>query len=804
MNPDYNAENKFNYASTRAKYARLGHALNTPVIFIFLWILIIMSFVVGVMLLIQNNQLGWLLFVPTTISIMLLIVIKMLLIKVPLGKTNNINDILSSNTLSLMDNNPTPKKLASVLCKTRSGQFLAMRFGIIPKLVEYMANDLSDDMTPVFENARKIAREINSDQISGGILTVAIIETNPNHEEILSRMRLSLKDLYEGITWYNYLHGLVKGSKKKRRDGGIGRDFTFGFTPMLSRFCQNISATRNLNMKTQVFRSTNKEAIDQMVEIFGGGGRQNAALIGPEGCGRSTIVNAFAEKLLDANSKISSNLKYRQIFKLDAAALISGTNGQGDIERLVTMLLNEAYSAQNIILYLDNAHLFFESGVGSVDISNLLLPILEAGKLRMILSFNEQRFLEISAKSPSLANALNKIMITPSDEAETMKVMEDQIPYLEYRHKVTYTYWALKEAYRLGERYIKDLAMPGRAIRVLEDAARYSDNGLVFGESVSQSIEKTQGVKLQTSTNTEEAKDKLLNLENLIHERMIDQEQAVHAVSDALRRAAAGVRNENKPIGTYLFLGPTGVGKTELAKALSEVYFNGESEIIRIDMNEYVESSDVNRLIAEGATDAMSLTAQVQKRPFSVVLLDEIEKASPQVLTTLLQMLDEGILRDTKNHEISFRDAIVICTSNAGADMIREKIQNGERYELLKDELVNHLISSREFKPEFLNRFDEICIFKPLAKEDLMKICDILIKGVNKTLAPQKITVELDDEAKALLIEKGYDPMLGARPMKRVVSKTVENIVAKASLRGDISSGSNLVITRSEIETELE
>ena len=294
----------------------------------------------------------------------------------------------------------------------------------------------------------------------------------------------------------------------------------------------------------------------------------------------------------------------------------------------------------------------------------------------------------------------------------------------------------------------------------------------------------------------------MLNLETLIHERMIDQEPAVHAVSDALRRAAAGVRNENKPIGTYLFLGPTGVGKTELAKALSDVYFNGENDIIRIDMNEYVEASDVNRLIAEGATDAMSLTAQVQKHPFSVVLLDEIEKASPQVLTTLLQMLDEGILRDTRNHEISFRDAIVICTSNAGADKIRENI-GSSNYEKLKDELTNHLIETREFKPEFLNRFDEICLFKPLSKEDLNRIVDLLIKGINKTLAPQKIEVSVDDDAKALLIDAGYDPMLGARPMKRVVSKTVENIVAKKSLKGEVKSGDTVRISADEIKSEL-
>lgn len=795
--------NEFRYYSLRAKYARLGHKLDKTPIYLLLWLGIVTPIVFGILLLIQKNPLGWLLFIISVVCIISLIIIKLLLVKVPLGKTDDINDILSSNALSIMDKNPTPKELAEKLIETRSGRFLALRFGLIPKLLAGVANDLPDDITPVFENARKIKAKINAPQISGGILAISIILTHPNHEEILSRMRLSVDDLIEGITWYNYLHGLVKESKKKRRDGGIARDFTFGFTPLLSRYGQNLSATRSLTMKTQLFRSEHKEAIKQMTDIFSNSGRQNVALIGPDGSGRSAVVNAFAEQLLDANSRIPGNLKYRQVFKLDAGALIGGTSQQGDIERLVSGLLNEAYSAKNIIIYLNNAHLFFETGVGSVDISNLLLPVLEAGRLRMILSLDEQRFLEISARKPALTNALNKIMITPANESETIKIMEDQVPILEWKYKVTYTYWALKEAYRLGDRYIKDVQMPGRAMRVLEDAARYAQDGLVFAESVQEAVEKTQGVKLQAATSTEEARDRLLNLEDLIHERMIDQEPAVHAVSDALRRAAAGVRNENKPIGTYLFLGPTGVGKTELAKALSQVYFNGESEIIRIDMNEYVESTDVNRLIAEGSTDAMSLTAQVSKHPFSVVLLDEIEKASPQVLTTLLQMLDEGILRDSKNHEVSFRDSIVICTSNAGADLIREKIGSSD-YDKIKDELTNHLIETREFKPEFLNRFDEICLFKPLSKDDLRKITELLIKGVNKTLAPQKIEVKLDESATDALIEAGYDPMLGARPLKRVVSKTVENIVAKASLKGDIKSGDVLNITGDEIKAELE
>jgi ATP-dependent Clp protease ATP-binding subunit ClpA len=301
----------------------------------------------------------------------------------------------------------------------------------------------------------------------------------------------------------------------------------------------------------------------------------------------------------------------------------------------------------------------------------------------------------------------------------------------------------------------------------------------------------------------EAEREKLLNLESLIHQRLVGQDLAVTAVSDALRRSAAGVRNENRPIGTFLFLGPTGVGKTELAKAISEVYFKGEGEIVRIDLNEYVSADDVQRLIADGATDELSLTAQVMKHPFSVVLLDEIEKAHPLVLTTLLQLLDEGILRDVKNREVSFRDTIVVATSNAGANKIRDYIDQGMDMSLIKEQLTNDLISGGEFKPEFLNRFDEICVFQPLDKEALLTIVDLIIASVNKTLEPRKISVTLEPEAKALLVERGYDPKLGARPMRRIVSKTVENIVARSVLAGATDSGDTIAINEDMIKAAL-
>lgn len=419
----------------------------------------------------------------------------------------------------------------------------------------------------------------------------------------------------------------------------------------------------------------------------------------------------------------------------------------------------------------------------------------------MILIMDEQKLLELSASNSTLTNTMNRIRVPAASHDETFKILQDQVPLLESKYNVICTFWSLTEAYRLGERYIHDIAMPGRALKLLETACHYPEQGFITAESVQHAIEKTQGIKMQTGS---AERSQLLHMEELIHQRMIDQSAAVKTVSDALRRAAVGVRDDKKPIGTFLFLGPTGVGKTELAKAISEVYFNGENHIVRVDLNEYVTAGDVVRLIADGAENSESLTARVLKQPFCVVLLDEIEKAHPQVLTTLLQMLDEGILRDVNNNEVSFRDAIIIATSNAGADRIREYVAGNMDLVALKQELINGLISSGEFKPEFLNRFDEICIFQPLSKPDLLKVVDLMLASVNKTLASRKITVILDEEAKLLLVERGYDPQMGARPMRRIVQKTVENLLAKLMLSGAVDDGATVQISRQMIEEQLD
>ncbi len=798
-------QSSFNYNSIRAREARLGAKIgNRPFIFFCLFV-IIATIAGGITLLIMKNQFAWLCFSASIFFIMLLYWTKSELITVPAQKSSdlNINNILSNNVLAYLPKNPKTTDLAKVVAKTNSGKFLAVRYGVHPAMLMEIAQQLPEDPKDIFQTAVKIYSGTKSEEIHGAIIAVSLIASHPMHETILKRMKLDMEDLLDGIVWFNYLNNLVSGLKKHPHQGGIARDLNFGYIPTLQRFGENISETRITSLKTQIHLSEHREIVSQMIQIFTNNGNQNVALVGAEGSGRSTIVQAFAEQLMDADAKLPSNLRFRQIFKLDASAIISSASQKGEIERLVMQIFDEAYSAKNIILWLDNAQLFLEDGTGSLDISNIILPVLEAGRLRIILTLNRQKFLEVSAKKSTLANALNKIMVNPANEKETMKVMQDQVPILEFQHKVTYNIWALKEAYRLSERYVHDLEMPGRAVSLLNSAGDYADsNHLVSAESVQQAIEKTAGVKVQQAQD-ETSRNNLLNMEELIHERMVDQKDAVKTASDALRRAAAGVRNENRPIGTYLFLGPTGVGKTELAKAISEVYFDGEKNIVRLDLNEFVNASDVSRLIADGAEDELSLTAQVMKQPFSVVLLDEIEKAHPQVLTTLLQLLDEGILRDVKGREVSFRDTIVIATSNAGAEKIRNVVASGNTLESYKEEFLDELMKSGEFKPEFLNRFDEICLFKPLSPSDCMQVLDLILAGVNKTLAPQKITIQLDDSAKQLLVEKGYDAELGARPMKRIVQKSVENLVAKFVLSGNTEAGMNINITRKMLEQEL-
>jgi len=796
-------QNFFNYASIRAQKARMAHhfahKLISTLLLISGWTIILAGLGLALAL---KAPVGWLIAGFGGPFIMAAAWSKALQELPPNSKGQTIDDLLDVDVLGMLSETHTPQQLATIVLQLQGGKFFAARFGIGPEFFTALASNQPGDSIRIWQEAERLRGFLQLPSISSAIVAAAIIRTVPNIDQVLAPLHLGQDDITAGVGWYAHLEAIIAESRKHKRDGGIARDWSFGYTPLLQRFGFNISEHVGHEGLLSHDLPSRQVLAQQVVHQLTQGGRRNVALVGALGSGKTTIVHTLAKKLLEADPSLPSAIYYWQIIALDPSSLIAQAKGRGDLEALVQQLLYEALQAKNIILFLDDAQLFFEDGSGSVNLSNILLPVLEGGAMRLILAMDEQRWLRISQSNPALVQYLNRVQVQPTDEQETMLVMENQLPIFEYQQNVVYTYQALDTAYRLSSRYLGEQVMPGRALKLLEAAASFQVQQFVTERSIEQAIEQTQGVKVGTADSTAE-RETLLNLEQLIHKRMINQVRAVQVVSDALRRARAGVSNVDRPIGTFLFLGPTGVGKTELAKSVAAVFFGGEDHLVRIDLNEYSGPEDAQRLIADAAQDQHSLTAQIAKNPFSVVLLDEIEKAHPNVLNNLLQMLDEGILRDINNREVSFRDAVIIATSNAGADRIRQHIEAGEPLEQFEEQFTNELISAGVFRPEFLNRFDEIVLFRPLKPEELMQVIDLILQGVNKNLASQKISVTVDEDAKRVLVQAGYDPRLGARPMRRVVQRAVENIVANNMLAGSATAGAQIHITAEQVQAML-
>jgi ATP-dependent Clp protease ATP-binding subunit ClpC len=654
---------------------------------------------------------------------------------------------------------------------------------------ELVAESLSAepaDLAAALQLAAQLAERSNSPTVEVGFVVAGLLAGSPAVQKNLVERKLKPADIEAVADWLG--RNIIEEHLPPSHSGGIGRDWAFGFTPLLDRLGHNVSLSI-LDHGAHFGWLTQSEGVKTLEAAFNNNSRA-VALIGPDGIGKTSTVYALAQRLF--SSQTTDALAYHQIIALNATDITSNAEGPRDLEQLMIALSNEAVKAGHIVLFFDDAQLFFSDGAGAVDATQILLSLIQANGAPMILAMSPEDYQRLRARNQSLAGLLTPVVLKELPEPDVLRVLEDTATGLEGRSGMLVAYEALREAYQLSGRYEPDGAYPGKAIKLLQQAVTHTDNGLVTAASVQQAIEQAHGVKVGTAAPAEA--DVLLHLEDDIHRRMINQSHAVSVVAGALRRARAGVSNPRRPIGSFLFLGPTGVGKTELAKAIASTYFKSESNMIRLDMSEYQQPADVDRLLSDGREESRSLIMAVREQPFSVVLLDEIEKAHPNVLNLMLQLLDEGQLTDTSGKAVSFKDCIIIATSNAGANTIRERVGKGETLESFQPQFTDELINSGQFKPELLNRFDEMVLFRPLNPDELAQVVGLMLVEINQTLAKQNISVELTPAAIQKVVTEGNDPRLGARPMRRTLQSAVEDVVAKHILEQTAQAGDHIIL----------
>ena len=577
---------------------------------------------------------------------------------------------------------------------------------------------------------------------------------------------------------------------------GIGKNWIYGYTLTLDKFSKELGAHQTKKGLYLVGRNKEVEAIER---VLARPAQNNVLLVGEAGVGKKTIVEGLAQMVYDG--EVLPPLKYKRVLELDLSAAVAGAV-EGTEARL-QKILNEAALGGNIILVINDFHNFVgvKSGVGKIDISGFLSPYLRSGYLQIIGISSLEGLHKNIEKNSEIFKYFEKVEIVPPDEEKSILVLEEIAAELEKQAPIIISYQAIKEAVMRANQVFSEISMPERAIDLLEEAMIYAatktqDKILSVGHIDAIFSEKA---KMPVGEIMADEKQKLFELEEILHRRVVGQEEALKSLSSAMRRARLGISDSKKPIGSFMFLGPTGVGKTETAKALAEAYFGSEERIIRLDMSEYQDVKSISRLIGTQGGEPGYLTSQIRENPFSVVLFDEIEKANPNILNLFLQALDEGWLTDAWGRKDSFRNAIIIATSNAGSEFIREMISRGLNPVWQKEGLFDYLHKKGIFRPEFLNRFDNVVVFCPLSKEHLIKVAEIMLKKLAERLKAQQLEFIITPELCVRVAELGYDPQYGARPMRRVIQERIENLISQRLLEGRLRKGDRVEIKAEEI-----
>ena len=678
---------------------------------------------------------------------------------------------------------------------------------------------------------------------------------------ILASLNIDSRDIAESIIEMMGIDNYSIEPQKSNKSVATSENSTS--SKLLDKYGRNLTECAKQDKIDPVIGR--KKEIERIIQILSRRTKNNPVLIGDPGVGKTAIAEGLAIDI--AEGRVPDTLKDKILYTLDMGSLLAGAKYRGEFEERIKQVIDEVIKKGNIILFIDEMHTIIGAGAtgeGSIDASNILKPCLARGEIQVIGATTIDEYRKHVEKDSGLERRFQSVLIEEPTKEDTIEILKGLRDKYEAHHKVKITDESIKAAVDLSVRYITDRFLPDKAIDLIDEAASkvrlkentptkdikdleekinnikkekeesvrgqnfekaaklrdeqrkaqeeldsvrnswnksYKHANVVDEETIAEVVGSWTGIPV--SRMMEEETERLLKLEDILHERVIGQDQAIKSICTAIRRARAGLKDPNRPIGSFLFLGPTGVGKTELSKALAEAEFGDENQIVRIDMSEYMEKHSVSRLIGSppgyvGYDEGGQLTEKVRRHPYSVVLFDEIEKAHPDVFNILLQILDDGRLTDSKGRTVDFKNTILIMTSNVGAKTIKKQKTLGfgtpdkdkkerDEYDKRKENIMSEL--KKQFRPEFLNRIDDIIVFHSLNKEDISQIVKLMCKTLVKRLDEMTIKLEMDEDAIDLIAKSGFDLEYGARPLKRSIQKELENELSELILQGTIKSG---------------
>ena len=733
---------------------------------------------------------------------------------------------------------------------------------------ERMEPTLTQQSMRAFENAAMEANRMRSAEIGTGHLLLGLLrQQDSGAGALLNTAGVSLQEIYNAV-----LRKLRERAEQARQPVAAGARQEENKTETLDQFSRDLNALAKQGKLDPVIGR--EEEINRVIQILSRRTKNNPVLIGEPGVGKTAIAEGLAQKIVEGS--VPDSMQGKRVLALDLTGMVAGTKYRGDFEERIKNALEEAKKAGDVILFIDELHTIIGAGAaeGAMDAANIVKPMLGRGEIQVVGATTLNEYRKYIEKDAALERRFQPITVnepTPEQSVEILKGLREKY---EAHHGLHITDEAIETAVKMSARYINDRYLPDKAIDLIDEAAsrvrmenqktppdvaelqqkklavqREKDaaaeaqdyekaaalrdeekkleetltnakrcwsmtgtgNREVTPEDIAQVVSGWTGIPVASIK--EDEGERLLKMEEILHRRVIGQEEAVTAVAKAIRRGRVGLKDPKRPIGSFLFLGPTGVGKTELCKALAEAMFGDENAMIRIDMSEYMEKHTVSRLIGSppgyvGYDEGGQLTEKVRTKPYSVILFDEIEKAHEDVFNILLQIMDDGRLTDGQGRKVDFKNAVVVMTSNVGARSLTEKRKRlgftedeaagpeTADYEELK-ELVNEDLK-RTFKPEFLNRIDEIVVFHRLTRENIQAICRNMLQTVTARLAGMEITMHVSNEAVDLLDDKGFDPVYGARPLRRAIQSAVEDTAAEEILAGTVKAGDTVVLTTEE------